>query len=49
MPGENPGPADGPYLGYLKALRDWDGRFADFGHETHRGRGQGGGANIFIV
>jgi arginine decarboxylase len=35
MPGENTGPADGPYLGYLKALRDWDGRFAGFGHETH--------------
>ena len=35
MPGENTGPADGPYIGYLKALRDWDRRFAGFGHETH--------------
>ncbi len=25
-PGENTGPADGPYIGYLKALRDWDRR-----------------------
>jgi arginine decarboxylase len=35
MPGENLGAADGPYIGYLKALRDWDRRFAGFGHETH--------------
>ena len=35
MPGENIGPADGPYIGYLKALRDWDRRFPGFGHETH--------------
>ncbi len=35
MPGESTGPADGPYIGYLKALRDWDRRFAGFGHETH--------------
>jgi arginine/lysine/ornithine decarboxylase len=35
MPGENFGPADGPYIGYLKALRDWDHRFPGFGHETH--------------
>jgi arginine/lysine/ornithine decarboxylase len=35
MPGENTGPADGPHIGYLKALRDWDRRFPGFGHETH--------------
>jgi arginine decarboxylase len=35
MPGENTGPADRPYIGYLKALRDWDRRFVGFGHETH--------------
>ena len=35
MPGENLGSADGPFLGYLKALRDWDRKFAGFGHETH--------------
>jgi arginine decarboxylase len=38
MPGENTGPADGPYIGYLKALRDWDRRFTGFG------QGQGGEA-----
>ena len=35
MPGENLGPADGPWIGYLRALRDWDARFPGFGHETH--------------
>ena len=35
MPGESTGSVDGPYIGYLKALRDWDRRFAGFGHETH--------------
>jgi arginine/lysine/ornithine decarboxylase len=35
MPGENTGPADGPYIGYLRALREWDRRFPGFGHETH--------------
>ena len=35
MPGEVTGPADGPYLGYLKALASWDSRFPGFGHDTH--------------
>jgi arginine/lysine/ornithine decarboxylase len=35
MPGEATGAADGPYLGYLKALAAWDGRFPGFGHDTH--------------
>jgi arginine/lysine/ornithine decarboxylase len=35
MPGEATGPADGPYLGYLRALADWDRRFPGFGHDTH--------------
>lgn len=35
MPGESAGPADGPFVGYLRALRDWDRRFPGFGHETH--------------
>jgi arginine/lysine/ornithine decarboxylase len=36
MPGESAGPADSPYLSYLRALRDWDARFHGFGHDTHR-------------
>ena len=35
MPGENTGPDDGPYLGYLRALQNWDKRFPGFGHDTH--------------
>jgi len=35
MPGEETGPADGPYLGYLNALAAWDKRFPGFGHDTH--------------
>ena len=35
MPGENCGPDDGPYLGYLRALQSWDGLFPGFGHESH--------------
>jgi arginine/lysine/ornithine decarboxylase len=35
MPGEATGAADGPYLGYLRALSEWDARFPGFGHDTH--------------
>ena len=35
MPGEATGPADGPYLSYLRALSSWDRRFPGFGHDTH--------------
>ena len=35
MPGESTGASDGPYLGYLRALSDWDKRFPGFGHDTH--------------
>jgi len=35
MPGEATGPDDGPYLGYLRALQNWDKRFPGFGHDTH--------------
>ena len=35
MPGESTGAADGPYLGYLRALSEWDKRFPGFGHDTH--------------
>jgi arginine/lysine/ornithine decarboxylase len=35
MPGETAGPADGPWIGYLKALQAWDHAFPGFGHDTH--------------
>lgn len=42
MPGEQTGPNDGPYLGYLKALGSWDKRFPGFGHDTHGVENRGG-------
>ncbi|WPX71639.1 Orn/Lys/Arg decarboxylase N-terminal domain-containing protein [Pseudomonas sp. MH9.2] len=35
MPGESAGAADGPILGYLKALQEYDRRFPGFTHDTH--------------
>ena len=35
MPGEKTGPADGPILGYLKALEAFDAQFPGFEHDTH--------------
>lgn len=35
MPGENAGPANGPVLGYLKALEAFDRKFPGFGHDNH--------------
>ena len=35
MPGENMGAADGPVLGYLKALEAFDRRCPGFGHDIH--------------
>lgn len=42
MPGESAGPIDGPYLSYLRALRDWDRQFPGFGHDTHGVENQDG-------
>ena len=47
MPGELAGADDGPYLKYLRALRDWDKRFPGFGHDTH-GVEVGEGGEQFI-
>ena len=35
MPGENAGGAEGPVLGYLKALEAYDRKFPGFGHDNH--------------
>ncbi len=35
MPGENAGAANGPLLGYLKALEAYDRKFPGFNHDTH--------------
>jgi arginine decarboxylase len=42
MPGESTGAADGPYIGYLRALWAWDKRFPGFGHDTHGVENRGG-------
>ncbi|HME44821.1 MAG TPA: hypothetical protein VKF36_17150, partial [Syntrophorhabdales bacterium] len=33
--GEDAGPDDGPWLGYLRALEQWDQRFPEFSHDIH--------------
>ena len=35
MPGESAGAADGPALGYLRALETFDARFPGFAHDIH--------------
>lgn len=35
MPGENAGPADGPFIGYLRALEKFDRLFPGFEHDLH--------------
>jgi lysine decarboxylase/arginine decarboxylase len=35
MPGEQTGDDNGPWLGYLQALQDFDRRFPGFEHDTH--------------
>ena len=35
MPGENAGPADGPFIGYLQALEEFDRLFPGFEHDLH--------------
>jgi arginine/lysine/ornithine decarboxylase len=49
MPGEDTGGADGPHIGYLKALRDWDRRFPGFAHETHGVEVKGGEHYLYCV
>jgi arginine decarboxylase len=34
MPGENLGPADGAWIGYLRALQRWGSKFPGFGKEV---------------
>ena len=46
MPGEVTGPANGPYLSYLRALCSWDRRFPGFGHDTHGVENRDGVYNV---
>jgi len=50
MPGERAGAGDGPILGYLKALQDFDRKFPGFGYDIHGvRRGTGGGYEVMCV
>lgn len=49
MPGENAGPADGPLLGYLKALQEFDRRFPGFTHDTHGVENIGGDYHVLCI
>ena len=49
MPGESAGPADGPYLSYLRALQSWDERFPGFGHDTHGVENLGGTYYVYCL
>jgi arginine/lysine/ornithine decarboxylase len=49
MPGERAGEAGGPYLGYLRAIEDFDGRFPGFAHETHGVQKLEGRAHIYCL
>ena len=49
MPGENAGPENGPWIGYLHALQDWDRRFPGFEHETHGVEAEDGTYYVFCL
>jgi arginine decarboxylase len=49
MPGERAGTVDGPWLGYLHALQDFDDRFPGFEHETHGVRVVDGAYTLLCV
>jgi lysine decarboxylase/arginine decarboxylase len=49
MPGENAGPADGPLIGYLKALQDFDKKFPGFGHDTHGVENIDGVYHVYVI
>jgi len=42
MPGENAGAADEPFIGYLRALEEFDRRFPGFEHDLHGVEHEGG-------
>jgi len=49
MPGENAGPADGPLLGYLKALESFDTSFPGFTHDTHGIESEAGVYRLLVL
>lgn len=49
MPGENAGPAQGPLLGYLKALEAFDRSFPGFTHDTHGIESEAGVYRLLVL
>lgn len=49
MPGENAGEAEGPVLGYLKALEAYDRKFPGFGHDNHGIEVEGGKYIVSVI
>jgi len=49
MPGENAGLADGPLLGYLKALENFDMSFPGFTHDTHGIESEAGVYRLLVL
>jgi arginine decarboxylase len=49
MPGENVGGDDSPYLGYLRALQEWDQGFPGFVHETHGVENKDGTYHVYCL
>jgi lysine decarboxylase/arginine decarboxylase len=49
MPGENAGPDNGPLIGYLKALREFDKNFPGFTHDTHGVENIQGEYHVYVV
>jgi arginine decarboxylase len=49
MPGENFGSNDDPFLGYLRAIQDWDRAFPGFAHDTHGVENEDGSYRILVL
>lgn len=49
MPGENVGPADGPWLGYLRALQEWGQAFPGFEKEVEGSKLMDGEYHIWCL
>ncbi|NYT07903.1 MAG: arginine decarboxylase [Methanomicrobiales archaeon] len=49
MPGERTGTADGPVIGFLRALQDFDTRFPGFSHEIHGVERENGRYLVYCV
>lgn len=49
MPGEQAGPADGPIIGYLRALERFDAGFPGFTHDTHGVEVDHGVASVLVL